>query len=418
MRLAYLVNQYPKTSHSFVRREIRALEEQGFGIERFAIRRPDEPLPDVDDQAEQDLTTTLLDDKSALLTAFAKLALTHPIRLARAFALMTTMARKAGQDQVRHLAYLIEAAHLGAELRSRKITHVHAHFGTNSTTVAMLCATLWGTTYSFTVHGPEEFDRPSALGLDVKIEHATFVVAISEYGRSQLYRWCDYEHWSKIHIIHCTVDSSFLAAEPSPVPETPMFVCVGRLCEQKGQMLLLEAAIELSKERSLQVLFVGDGEFREPMEELIAQYDLGRSIRILGWQSSAAVRKTLRAGRALVLPSFAEGLPVVIMEALALGRPVISTYVAGIPELVNPGENGWLVPAGSVPDLVDAMRSALELPVERLSEMGRAGHRSVATEHRDSTEAAKLGDIFRRVVPLEPRRHVPRLATDRLPFRR
>jgi glycosyltransferase involved in cell wall biosynthesis len=163
-------------------------------------------------------------------------------------------------------------------------------------------------------------------------------------------------------------------------------------------MLLLEAAIELAKERDFELVFVGDGELRRPMERLIEQHDLGGSIRILGWQSSAEVRRALEESRVFVLPSFAEGLPVVIMEALAMGRPVISTYVAGIPELVEPGTSGWLVPAGSIDALVDAMREALDLPPARLTEMGRAGHEAVRRDHNDATEAAKLAGLLATVV--------------------
>ncbi|MGF1597370.1 MAG: glycosyltransferase family 4 protein [Acidimicrobiales bacterium] len=402
MRVAYLVNQYPKTSHSFIRREIAALEAQGVRVDRYTVRQVDEPLVDEDDVRERDRTLALLDDRRRLATAIVSAAVRSPRSLVRALRLAVRLGRRSDRGVLRGLVYLAEAARLGDELRRAAVGHVHAHFGTNSTAVALLWATLTGGTYSFTVHGPEEFDHPGELSLGPKIEHASFVVAVSDYGRSQLYRWCSHEHWSKIHVVRCTVDRSFLATEPSPVPDVPTFVCVGRLSEQKGQLLLVEAAIELAEEHRFELLFVGDGEFRRPLEELIERHDLGASVRILGWCSGAEVRTALLGARAMILPSFAEGLPVGIMEALALGRPVVSTYVAGIPELVIPGTNGWLVPAGSVSELVAAMDDALRRSPGELTAMGAAGHRAVAERHRDDVEAAKLAALLCHVPGLVP----------------
>ena len=398
MRIAYLVNHYPKASHTFIRREIAALEHLGTEIERFTIRPAGEDLVDADDRAEQARTTVLLEQRRQFVLAPLRATLRSPGRMARALQLTTRLGRRSERGVLRHLAYLAEAAQLTETLRSRQVSHVHAHFGTNPAAVAMLWSTLSGGTYSFTVHGPEEFDHPEQLSIGDKIEQASFVVAVSNFGRSQLYRWCGHDHWTKIHIVGCTVDQSFLDGL-TPVPDRPRFVCIGRLCEQKGQMLLLEAAIELAKTHDFELDFIGDGEFRRPMQDLIDSHALGHQIRLCGWRSGPDVRQALIDARAMVLPSFAEGLPVGIMEALALGRPVISTYVAGIPELVVPGQSGWLVPAGSVGDLVDAMAAALDTPVERLTEMGANGHRAVLADHHDRTEATRLAEYFRGVVP-------------------
>jgi glycosyltransferase involved in cell wall biosynthesis len=170
---------------------------------------------------------------------------------------------------------------------------------------------------------------------------------------------------------------------------------VGRLAEQKGQLLLVEAAAQLADEGlDFEILLAGDGPLRRVLEEQIDRHGLTSQMRIGGWMNTEQVRAALLEARALVLPSFAEGLPVVLMEALALGRPVISTYVAGIPELVEPGVNGWLVPPGSVEALAEALRAVLELPVERLEAMGRAGAARVAERHDARIEAAKLADLF------------------------
>jgi len=279
-----------------------------------------------------------------------------------------------------------------------KVGHVHVHFGTNSATVALLCRTLGGPPYSFTVHGPEEFDKPGAISLEEKINQSAFVVAVSSFGKSQLYRWCDYRQWQKVQIIHCGVDDDFLQHPYTPVPATPQLVCVGRLSEQKGHLLLLEAATQLALEGvTFKLVFVGDGPLRKQIEATIARHNLHGTIEITGWASSAEVRQHLLNSRALVLPSFAEGLPVVIMESLALARPVISTYVAGIPELVEPGVCGWLVPAGSVSHLADAKRTVLTLPPDELSQMGKIGLERVAHDHSAAIEASKLASMFQTV---------------------
>jgi glycosyltransferase involved in cell wall biosynthesis len=167
------------------------------------------------------------------------------------------------------------------------------------------------------------------------------------------------------------------------------------LSEQKGHLLLIEAASRLAAlGLSFKLVFVGDGPLRPQIEALIAQYGLQDHIEITGWASSNDVQQQILASRAMVLPSFAEGLPVVIMEALALSRPVISTYVAGIPELVEPEKCGWLVPPGSVEALTAAMRTALQLPVEKLEQMGRAGAERVASQHDAKQEATRLAALF------------------------
>jgi colanic acid/amylovoran biosynthesis glycosyltransferase len=197
--------------------------------------------------------------------------------------------------------------------------------------------------YSFTVHGPEEFDRPQYLKLSEKIIQSKFVVGISSFGRSQLQRWVGFEHWHKIKVVHCGLEESFYNVPAKPIPSVPRLVCVGRLCEQKGQMLLIEAVKKLHDLGvNFELVLAGDGEMRSDIEALITQYQLKDKIIITGWISSSEVRKHILESQVLVLPSFAEGLPVVVMEAMSLRRPVISTYIAGIPELLIQGENGWL----------------------------------------------------------------------------
>jgi colanic acid/amylovoran biosynthesis glycosyltransferase len=396
MTIAYLVNQYPKVSHSFIRREIAGVEACGIPVARFSLRSCSAELVDEVDKLEQELTQVVLEiGKLGLLFALIRVAITRPVRFLSALWLMLEVGWGSERGVLRHFAYLVEACVLLGWFSNLGVTHVHAHFGTNSTTVAMLCRVLGGPPYSFTAHGPEEFDKAREISLTEKINRSAFVVAVSSFGKSQLYRWCSPEQWSKIHIVHCGVDKLFLKQPHNPIPDRPQLVCVGRLSEQKGHLLLVEAASRLAAEGlPFKLVFVGDGPLRSQIETLIAQHGLQDHIEITGWASSPEVQQQILASRALVLPSFAEGLPVVIMEALALERPVLSTYVAGIPELVESGVNGWLVPPGSVEALTAAMRTALHLPVEKLEQMGRLGALRVAEQHDAAIEASKLAALF------------------------
>jgi colanic acid/amylovoran biosynthesis glycosyltransferase len=397
MRVAYLVNQYPSISHTFVRREIEGLERLGVEVERFSVRAMDpEGLPDPKDKQEAARTHALLAHGArSLVPAITRIAATRPDRFARAQALTVRTGRRSDRGLARNFAYLGEACALVEECERRQVTHLHAHFGTNSAAVAMLAHELGGPGYSFTVHGPEEFDKPDLLALRAKIERSRFVVGVSSFGRSQLYRQCEARDWGKVHVVRCGVDASYVDKAPTPVPDRPRLVSVGRLCEQKGQLLLVEAAAKLKREgRTFELVLVGDGPMRPDVEAIIAREGLGKHVVITGWASGDEVRRHIEEARGFVLPSFAEGLPVVIMEALGRGRPVISTYIAGIPELVQNDVCGWLVPAGSVDDVAVAMRSALDTPAARLTQMGEAGRERVKSMHDANKNAEALLRLF------------------------
>jgi colanic acid/amylovoran biosynthesis glycosyltransferase len=397
LKIAYLVNQYPKVSHTFIRREILALERQGLTVLRFALRGWDADVKGAEDLAERDRTRHILREGVApLLGRALRRCLAHPAKAWSALRSAWHMSRQAERPWPYHLMYFVEACTLVEWLEQEGVEHVHAHFGTNSTEVAQLAHLLGGPGYSFTVHGPEEFDKPRFLHLARKIQDAAFVVAISSYGRSQLWRWLPAREWDKVSVVHCALEAAFFQ-DPGQVSAqpAPRLVNVGRLCAQKGQLLLVEAAALLKRDGvAFELVLAGDGEMREPIEAAIARHGLGNSVRITGWVDSATVRREMTEARALVLPSFAEGLPVVIMEAMAVGRPVITTRIAGIPELVREGVDGWLVPPGDIVQLKQAMLECLQASPERLLDMGRAANARVRERHDVDVEAAKLKALF------------------------
>lgn len=393
MKIAYLVNRYPAVSHSFIRREILALEASGVGVTRFSIRPFDRNLPDPADRLEAERTRVVVGQGiGTLILATVKLLFGRPAAFFRSLGI----ALKAFLDEPRRgwrqIFYLVEACWIARQLGG--IDHLHAHFGTNPAAVARLVSCLTGIPYSFTVHGPDEFDAPGALDLRGKIADARYVMAISSYGRSQLMRWSDPVHWHKIRIVPCGVDRVFTQAIPPRADYGKTLCCVARLSAQKGIPLLIDAVAELAQRRDdLRIVLVGDGEMRGELETMIAARELSEIVSITGFVGAAEVRDILLSSRAMVLPSFAEGLPVVIMEALALETPVLVTAIAGVPELVDE-DCGWVVPAGSVSALVEAMNAALDCDAERLAAKGRVGRERVLVRHDSAKIGASLATLF------------------------
>lgn len=396
MKVAYIVNQYPKVSHSFIRREILAVERCGIEVQRIAMRGWDADVVDTADREEAARTSHILRGGvwpvvGALILRFFK----APWKFIIAFSLAMSMAEESDRSTSRHWIYFAEACVVALWIERSRASHLHAHFGTNSTDVAMIASALTGVPYSFTAHGSQEIDRPLAIGLKKKIERARFVAAVCSFGRSQLFRWVGQQHWSKVHVVHCGVDELFRDNPPTAYNDSRTIVCVGRLSAEKGQFILLDALRKVIDDGiDCQLVLAGDGELRQTLEARIAELDLQKHVRITGWISGEQVRTEIVAARALVLPSFTEGLPVVIMEAMAMSRPVIATYVGGIPELVLQGETGWLVPAGDVDQLAQSMKRVLGAGSEQLAAMGRQARTRVLQRHDVDNSATQLAGLF------------------------
>jgi glycosyltransferase involved in cell wall biosynthesis len=406
MTVAYLTNQYPHVRHTFIRREVLGLEGHGLRVARFSVRRAD-TLVDPTDRDEAGRTEVLLSGGAlGLLGALLTTACRRPLRWFAALVWAVRLGWRSGHG-LRHLAYLAEACVLLRRLERCGARHLHVHFATNPATVALLTHTLGGPPYSITIHGPEEWDRPEALGLPVKYARAAFVVAVSDFGRCQVFRWTDPRDWPRVHLVRCGVDAAFLAAETTPVPDAPVLVTVAALVEAKGHRLWLEAIGRLKQRgETFEAVLVGDGPLRAELEALSQARGLTGLVRFVGWRSSEEVKQHLLGARALVMPSFAENLPVAIMEAFALGRPVVATQIAGVPELVRDGVNGWLVPPASVDALCDAVAEVLHASPEQLTRMGRAGAARVAERHDASREAGRLAGLFRQSLADAPKRAV------------
>ena len=399
MKIAYLVNCYPAISHSFIRREIAAIEDGGGSIQRYSIRAANvAALPDARDRLEYDKTTAILSQHWLyLIFGMLSKSISSPKQFYQAIRIAFANSSFRIGDIVRRVAYLAEACWLTTRLIENQIVHLHTHFGTNSAMVAQLSRKLGGPPYSFTVHGPDEFDMPVEINLKGKVADSAFCVAISSFGRGQLMRWSNFADWEKIEVVKCGVDDDFIQeGRFTPITDAPRFCAVARLSGQKGIPLLVEAASRLKKEGHVFTIeLIGDGEMREPLDEMIKRYYLQDTILVKGWANSEDIVQHLLSARAMVLPSFAEGLPVVIMEALALRRPVIVTAIAGTPELVN-NDCGWLIPSGSVDALAEAMKSVLQSSLQDLDSMGAVGRKRVLELHNSKINGAHLLSLIRR----------------------
>lgn len=396
MKVAYFINQYPGISHSFIRREIQALERQGLDVFRYAIRPSKDKIISEEDFAEAEKTRHIVSSpKVALIKSIVNRTVNNPLGAARAFWTALSMGWRSEAGLARHIFYFGEALVLADWLERDGHSHVHAHFGTNAAAIAMLAAPLARASFSFTVHGPEEFEKPVLISLKKKVENAAFTVGISKFGASQLKKISDPAVWPRIEIVRCGIEKSFYADADNPQGRSADFVCVGRLCAEKGQLDLVEAAAKVVRDwPEFSLVLIGDGPMRLDIERRIEALGLAKNVRLAGWKTPAEVREALLGARAFVLPSYAEGLPVSIMEALALKRPVITTYIAGIPELVENSACGWMTPAGDVDAIAKAMSEALAASEDALARMGEEGRRRVEAMHDIDTEAARLAALF------------------------
>lgn len=394
MPIAYLINQYPKISHTFIRREIIALESQGFAIQPFSIRPMADSVIDPADHAEAQRTIALLaQPPMRFVIAFAR-RLTRPLKLIDAMSAAVWMGLHSPRGMVGYLIYLIEACLLYDYLRS--YSHLHVHFGTNSAAVAYLCRKLGGPPYSITIHGPEEFDKTESLFLAEKVSAAVFSIVDCSYSRAQLMRLLPAERWPDVHLVRCAMNDDYRDLTPVPVRGSRKLVSVARLEIDKGLTVLIDALHSLPADaRPTEMVLIGDGTLRPMLERQVEAAGLGDVVRFIGWADEAKICQHILEADAVTLPSLAENLPLTLIDSFALGRPVIATYLAGIPELVRPGENGWLVPAGEVEPLAEAICEVVTALPQRLDAMGCAGHDLVHRQHNSVTESAKLAALFR-----------------------
>lgn len=395
LRIAYMTGEYPRATDTFIQREVFALRDTGVHVQTLSIRKPhDKETVGPEQKSERANTHYVLPPKlGSLVRSHLSLLARSPSRYLKAIR-TALFVRPAGIKALAYqLAYFAEAGVVARHLLDNSLTHLHNHFSNSSCSVAMLAAEMGGFTFSFTMHGPAEFFEPKYWRVDEKIRRALFVSCISNFCRSQAMIFAPQQKWNRLHIIHCGVDPrQFEQVSHSQRGQRLLFV--GRLAGVKGVPILLDALAVVKKQiPDVRLRIAGDGPDRSSLEKQAQELGISANVEFLGYQSQQQVRELLAETDAFVMASFAEGVPVVLMEALAAGVPVVATQIAGIPELVEHGVNGYLVPPGSASALAERVVELMS-DSDLRQRMGAAGRLKVANEFNIASEAKRLVTVL------------------------
>lgn len=389
LRLGYLTGQYPRATDTFIQREVATLRAQGHHVQTFAVR-----APPPSDQAPQGLaearrTTNYLLPPRGLARAHLRQGLASPGRYLKAIKLAWRTCPPGLSAMVKQCAYFLEAGLLAARMREFELTHLHNHFADSSCSVAAIAAEIGGFSFSFTIHGPAEFFELSRWWLGEKVRLARFVVCISSFCRSQVMIAAAPESWDKLRIVHCGVDLRLFPPRRHE-GRGRRLLFVGRLAPEKGCLVLIEAVAQLA---DVTLDIVGDGPSRAALRERAAALGIADRVVFHGYMDETGVRRRLAEADVFVMASFAEGVPVVLMEALAAGVPAVATRIAGIPELIEDGVTGFLVPPAEPNALAEVVRRLLEDP-ELRNRIATAGREKVEREFNLGVECERLAHLM------------------------
>jgi glycosyltransferase involved in cell wall biosynthesis len=393
--VAYLTSQYPATSHTFISREVAALRELGVNVDTFSIRPPT-PAELTDDRLSAEAHnsfTVLKQPATSFVAAHLGTLVTHPAAYFRTLGMALSHRPPGLRGFGLSLAHFAEAILLAGELKRRRSTRLHNHFANSAATVGLLASSLLGLPWSFTMHGISETDYPAGILLGRKIEAAEFVICVSYFGRAQAMRLVPPEHWSKLHIIRCGLKLDKLPVRAENLLGVRI-ISVGRLSPEKGQAGLLKAFAALAPNYpQLELTLVGDGPESDRLRATAEKLGISDRVRFAGRLGEQASLEEIAKADILAVASFIEGLPIVLMEAMAMGTAVVATRVAGIPELVEDGKTGLLFTPSNWNELTDRIRCLLDDRSlrERLSSRARE---KVAEEFDIRRSANHLQRLF------------------------
>jgi colanic acid/amylovoran biosynthesis glycosyltransferase len=396
--LAYLVSEYPGVSHTFILREIRRLRAMNSDIRVASINRCRRPTAQLTEEERQEMAATYYLKRAGLsgaLRAHWFVLASRPIAYLRG---LSFALRLAGGDIRRLLFaffYFVEAVMLGRWMERQGLHHVHVHFANPAAQVALIASRVFAIRYSLTVHGPDEFYDTQGHNLTEKVVGASFVCCISYFAISQLKLLSPPSEWSKFELAPLGVDPKVFAPCPFRfVPEPFEILCVGRLVAAKGQHSLIEAIDRLvHKDFRVRLRLVGDGPERKPLELEVRKRGLSEHVIFEGSVNQDRIRAFYRGADAFVLASFAEGVPVVLMEAMAMEIPCVTTYVGGIPQLIQNEVDGLLVAPSDVNALTFAIERLIGDPALRIR-LATAARERVFKHYNLGTNVSRLRAIF------------------------
>lgn len=398
--IAYLCSEYPAISHTFIFREIESLRSAGLKVHTATIRQSSNigVMTPGEQQEAKDTFVVLSRSLPSVFKAHAHCMLKNPAGYLRMATAGLKPVFKGPRSPIKAAAYFAEAGILLEWLHRLGVNHVHEHFGNPTAFVALLMKTYGGISYSISVHGPDIFYQVDSSMLQEKVEHASFIRCISHYCRSQIMRISAQSQWSKQHIVRCGVDPETYVPRPDPGNEVPQLLCVGRLVPAKGQHILLEACSILRNEGlRFHLTLVGDGPDRASLETFSKTHRLDDTVTFTGVLGQDRVRNCYDNADIFILASFAEGVPVVLMEAMAKEIPVVSTRITGIPELIEHGSNGLLATPGDVEDLALQIR-ALIGDASMRNRFGKEGRKTIERQYNQHINNSRMVDLFTKIV--------------------
>jgi len=395
--VAYNTGQYPRASDTFILREVRALRRLGVEVTTCSVRKSDPSHIVGPEQAEEQAGTFYILNAAknpvTLIGAHLRLLATRPRAWLRAMGLARRICPPGLKEALWQVFYFLEAGVLADHLRRSGAVHLHNHFGDSSCSLSLLAAEMAGLPFSFTLHGPAIFFEPIKWRIDEKIARSAFVACISHYCRGQGMIFADPQHWEKMKIVHCGVTPADYGKTDRSAPGKHL-IFVGRLAPVKGVSVLLEAfARTRTAHPDARLTLVGDGPLRAELEARVRDLGLADAVTFTGYIGMEEVARQLDGADIFVLPSFAEGVPVVLMEAMAARMPVIGPKVAGVEELVEDGVSGFAVPPGDTDTMAARIAELLE-NADRRAEMGISGRNRVESDFNVDHEAAKLAALF------------------------
>jgi len=394
--MAYLISRYPAISHTFILREIERLRALGHTIFTASINPPDRSTAAMEGYERQEAVNTFFVKAQGARGAVAALlywGVRSPAKLLSALRLGLQLGK--GGSWLYGMAYVAEAALVGRWMQQKRLQHLHVHFGSAGATVGVLVKQLTGCHLSYTIHGPDEFDDVAGQHLPLKMQQADCVVCISQFAKGQLMRISHPNDWSKLQVCRLGVDpAQFTYSLRAPSKATVELLCVGRLSSAKAQVLLVQACAELRDQGlDFSLTLVGDGPDRARIEQTIERLALASRIQLTGALNQAAVREHFARADIFVLPSLAEGIPVVLMEAMSCGVPCVSTPVNGIPELIEHDRTGLLATPGDVHSLTRQLQRLISEPELRQT-LAQAAHAKVLADFDLERNVAQLSGIF------------------------
>jgi colanic acid/amylovoran biosynthesis glycosyltransferase len=394
MRIAYLNTRYPALSHTFIENEIRSVREQGIDVHTFSIRHPAEfdLLSHHHRNAEKN-TFYILDGIASFIISIIH-GLHRPIQFLSCLLFAQKISPPGLKMRFLHMIYALESIRLALEMHKHSLGHIHVHMANNGATVALLACTYdRRLEYSMTIHGSDEFFHVDRFYLKTKTEKARFVRCISHFCRAQIMIWSSPDKWRDYHIVHCGVDiERFKLNRKGNIKFTILFV--GRLEPIKGLTVLLDAFEYLIKTGvDCQLDIVGDGPMEGVLSQKAKQMGLDGHVVFNGAVGQDEILIHYERAHVLVISSFMEGIPVVLMEAMASGLPVVATNVGGITELVENNSNGFVVPTGSVDKLFHALKMLADNR-DRAIEMGIKGREKVIQEFSTANLGKQMFNLF------------------------